>query len=365
MWSASALAAALTLVASYSSAQNLVIQKPTHPSAQFGQVHGSTSYKPGRLDGSTYNDELPDAHTLSETIVSTLSASNQHTTLLHLLQRSKCIPLLAHIGNATLFAPTDQAWIDYVDAHGPHTPEDPTYQGWLTAGGLEEWKMPEEEVLRVRIGEGGDEESERKKLDNQNWWLRQHLLYHMLNYTLSPEDLTDNITSDMVDGYKKDKKDGDERKLEVSMETTLLFPMLEEPPIPPTPPPGPPWLPRGGDGLLGGHGQRLRVLKGNKDDRGKVGVTHSGDEGVSIWDGSGWPPVDTNDTESFWPGSGKDKGDKGDDDDKHEEEKRRKKAEAGVIGSRWSRNGVVVGVEGVLEPPPSIRTSSSVQNPHD
>lgn len=60
---------------------------------------------------------------LSETIVSILSASKEHTILLHLLQRSKCIPMLAHIGNATLFAPTDKAWNDWADAHRPSGPE--------------------------------------------------------------------------------------------------------------------------------------------------------------------------------------------------------------------------------------------------
>ena len=74
--------------------------------------------------------------------------------------------------------------------------------------------MPEEEVLRVRIGEGGDEEGERKKLDNQNWWLRQHLLYHMLNYTLSPEDLTDNITAKVRNGSKRQRRRKDERGID-------------------------------------------------------------------------------------------------------------------------------------------------------
>ena len=71
------------------------------------------------------------------------------------------------------------------------------------------------------------------------------------------------------------------------------------------------------------------MLKGTKEDRGKIGVTHSGDEGVDIWDGSGWPPVTSNDTEAFWPGSGKDKDDKGDEDEKKRKERERTPKEGG------------------------------------
>ena len=281
----------------------------------------------------------------SNTIVSTLSQSANHTTLLHLLQRSKCIPLLAHIGNATLFAPTDQAWKAWEDDHRPE--HEVMYQGWLSSGGLEEWFVTEDQALSLRIQDGGDEDGERKKLDNQSFWLRQHLLYHMLNYTLPPSAFLEGIES--IDTTFRKKK---ETPLEVSIETTLLFPMLDAPKLPPTPPPGPPWLPRGGDGLLGGHGQRLRKTKGRKDERGRIGVDWLGGGGVGIWDGSGWAEPEGN---SSLPLLRKDKGPKGDDGGKGNQTDPSRR----FVGARWARNGIVVGIDGVLEPPPSIREHST------
>ena len=252
--------------------------------------------------------------TLSETIVSSLSSSSQHTTLIRLLQRSKCIPLLAHIGNATLFAPTDAAWEAWSNTHKPKDDGQNLYSGWLSSDGLQEWTMDENELLSLRIAHTGNEEEERRRLDNQQWALRQHLFYHMLNYTLSPSAF---IASDSIN---------------ITTETTLLYPSTEEPVHPPVPPPGPPWLPRGGDGLLGGHGQRLRVAKLGSDqggERGKVGLDFTGEGGVGVWDGSGWKQ-----------------------DDVKTLSKRDK-----VVGARWVRNGVLVGIDGVLDPPPSIGES--------
>ena len=185
--------------------------------------------------------------------------------------------------------------------------------------------MEEEEVVLERIASGGNEVDERARLNNQHWALRQHLLYHMLNYTLPPSAFTAGT------GVRN-----------VSTETTLLFPMVEEPEHPPIPEPGSPWLPRGGEGLLGGHGQRLRVARvGSKEGgpSGMVGVEWNGDGGVEIWDGKAWETV-------------------GNDTDRDRQV---------VRGARWVRNGVVVGVEGVLEMPPSIGESllSSVQQLND
>ena len=171
----------------------------------------------------------------------------------------------------------------------------------------------EETILSTRAAESSIE-VERRKLDNQNWALRQHLLYHMFNYTLTP-------TYFLAD-----------QSANITIETTLLFPLAQEPELPPTPPPGPPWLPRGGEGLLGGHGQRLRFAKAGSEQgeaRGKVGVDHNANGGAKIWDGSGWSEDSGKDTESS---AKKDK----------------------IVGARWTRNGVVVGIEGVLEPPPSL-----------
>ncbi len=172
--------------------------------------------------------------------------------------------------------------------------------------------LDEQELLRVRIEQGRGEEGERRRIDNQNWALRQHLLYHMLNYTLSPSAMI--ATADARN---------------VSVETTMLFPMAEEPEHPPIPEPGSPWLPRGGEGMLGGHGQRLRVARAGSDDgaeRGRIGIAWNGEKGVEVWDGSGWEP------------RGNESG----------------LGHKGMKGVRWVRNGVVVGVDGVLDMPPSI-----------
>lgn len=252
----------------------------------------------------------------SETIVSTLSSSTQHTTFLKLLQRSKCIPLLAHINSSTVFAPTDQAWTEWADTHRPEHGGMPSF-GWLGSAGLDPWTSNHEV------------EDESEDFDNQNWALRQHLLYHMFNYTLPADAFISN------DGPN------------ITTETTLLFPMTEEPERTPLPPPGPPWLPRGGDGLLSGHGQRIRLAKAGSEaggERGMIGVDWTGKNGVSVWDGSGWKKPG-NDTLSLKLKKGRRKGDQGGEHGG---------ADSEVTGMRWTRNGVVVGVDGVLEPPPSI-----------
>jgi hypothetical protein len=253
----------------------------------------------------------------SETIVSTLSASDQHTTFIRLLQRSKCIPLLAHINTSTVFAPTDKAWDEWVEKHRPED-DGLLVNGWLDSTGLEPW-----------LGDvNAMKEDESEAFDNQNWALRQHLLYHMLNYTLSPESLI------AGDGSN------------ITTETTLLFPMAEEPEHTPIPPPGPPWLPRGGEGLLSGHGQRLRIARGGSDvggETGRVGVDWTGKDGVSIWDGGGWKEDGNSSLVDVIGKAVKHKGDKGGTE-----------PEVQVKGARWVRNGVIIGVNGVLEPPPSI-----------
>jgi hypothetical protein len=259
--------------------------------------------------------------TFSETIVSALSASDQHTTFIKLLQRSKCIPLLAHINTSTVFAPTDQAWAEWAEKHRPNG-KDQLAHGWLSSSGLDPWIS----------NEAGDEEAEA--FDNQNWALRQHLLYHMLNYTLTPEALlAGNGTN-------------------ITTETTLLFPLAEEPEHTPLPPPGPPWLPRGGEGMLSGHGQRLRLARSGSEaggERGRVGVDWLGQEGIAIWDGSGWKESGNGTLTGL-----KNKGDKG---RKHPSGDGDNAPDVNVTGVRWVRNGVVIGVEGVLEPPPSIGES--------
>ena len=159
-------------------------------------------------------------------------------------------------------------------------------------------------------------------MDNQSWALRQHLLYHMLNYTLSPSSL-------VAGNHTRN----------ITIETTLLFPLAEAPSFPPIPEPGPPWLPRGGEGMLGGHGQRLRIGRGGGEGGGKPGTgggDWKGEGGVRVWDGKGWE-VPGNGT-SVQTGNGT-------------------STEKQVKGARWVRNGVVIGLDGVLDMPPSIGES--------
>ncbi|WVF65719.1 hypothetical protein IAT40_000450 [Kwoniella sp. CBS 6097] len=281
------------------------------------QVPSQSGYDP-------INISNEDISIQAETIVSTLSLSVNHTITLHLLQRAKCIPLLAHIGNATFFAPTDQAWTNWADKHRPLDFESRDEQmlasGWLGSGGLEDWLKDEAVVLQARVEQGADEEDERRMMDNQNWALRQHLLYHMLNYTLSPSAF---LASDASN---------------VTIQTTLLYPLAQEPELPPTPEPGPPWLPRGGEGLLHGYGQRLRIAAVGSNEggeTGKIGADWNGEGGASVWDGKGWE-AKGNHTEF----------DKGKDKDKDDTKT--------VKGMRWVRNGVVVGIEDVLDMPLSV-----------
>ncbi|KAK8843447.1 hypothetical protein IAR55_007104 [Kwoniella newhampshirensis] len=283
-----------------------------------------SSYDSKTISNQTVKD-LPvqgdDMSTNAETLVSALSSSSQHTIFIHLLQRSKSIPMLAHIGNATVFAPTDQAWTDWADRHHPDRSLDGEHNnlagGWLGHEGLDEWMRDEEDILRMRIAQSGmAEEEERRSLDNQNWALRQHLLYHILNYTLPPLSF---IVSSSSPSTRKN----------ISIQTTLLYPQAQEPIPPPTPEPGPPWLPRGGEGLLGGHGQRIRLAKGGSEEgrqRGKVGVDWEGNGGAVIWDGTGWEERGNGTLD----------------------------VENRIAGAKWVRNGVVVGIEAVLDMPVSI-----------
>ena len=270
MWTSSILIACL-LVASPSSSQQAPIHTPLQTPA-----------------------------TQAENLLSALSASTQHTTFIRLLQRSKCVPLLNHIPSATLFAPTDTAWRDWADTNRPSLQGTRTH-GWLGPAGLDEW-------LSDDVAE----------LDNENWALRQHMLYHMFNYTIRPGELRGNDS--------------------VTTHTTLLFPLAEAPKPEPIPEPGTPWLPRGGEGMLGGHGQRLRL--GAKKGTISLGVDWTGAGGVSVWDGAGWP-------------------NKGNRTGNGTELSSRKEP---IKSAKWVRNGVVIGLEGVLEPPLSIGPFSFVSH---
>ncbi|WVR09194.1 hypothetical protein IAU60_006256 [Kwoniella sp. DSM 27419] len=304
MWTPSLLIGVLIAARVSASQQLPFVAQPAH------HEPSSSSLSPAN---SLSSDDIS---TAAETIVSTLSASDQHMITLHLLQRAKCIPMLAHISASTVFAPTDQAWTQWADKHKPSVSSEALAYGWLGHDGLNEWMEEEEDVLQLRTAVSGDEEAERRSLDNQNWALRQLLLYHMLNYTLPPSAFLPNVSSN------------------ITVETTLLYPLAQEPELPPTPEPGPPWLPRGGEGLLHGRGQRLRIAAVGSPqggDSGKIGTDWAGDGGANVWDGSGWER----------------KGNK-------TEGRKEKDKKGAVKGMKWVRNGVVVGIDQVLDMPPSI-----------
>lgn len=255
----------------------------------------------------------------SETLMSTLSASSQHGTFIHLLQRSKLVPMLSRM-NGSIFAPTDDAWKKWDEDHRPE--DEPRAYGWLGTQGLDEWLVDEdtaEAALAKRIAMAGVDEAERirAEADNQNWALRQHMLYHILNYTLTEHDWAPRDTSNL------------------SIETTLLYPAGRAPTPSPIPEPGTPWTPGVGKGLLGSHGQRLRLaLPGSAEggEGGLVGFDHLWEGGAPVWDGAGWEDHKDPNNTHIMPLK-----------DKHKHP-----------GVRWVRNGVVIGLDGVLNPPKTL-----------
>lgn len=152
----------------------------------------------------------------TSTLVDALSADKDYESVLRLLQRARLIPTLNKLVNGTFFAPNNEA----------------VSKSELWSSAL---LLP----------------------DNRQDELRDHLLYHLLNYTISitPED-------DVVQVHK-----------------TLHFPRDLEPPPTDEPAPAPPWLPMPG-GSLGGEPQRLRLIarKGNR----WIGVDAEGLGGVKI-----------------------------------------------------------------------------------
>ncbi|KAG9028453.1 hypothetical protein FRB95_006485 [Tulasnella sp. JGI-2019a] len=164
--------------------------------------------------------------TTSTTIIDALSSDPDYVLLLRLIQRAKLVPTLNTLNGTTLLAPTNDA----IEWYRNHT----SSSFWSDA--LE------------------DEDIELK--DNVQQALRQHLFYHLLNYTLDaiPEGVT--------------------------VQETLHYPALSTEPPTKQPPPNEPWLPVPG-GLLGGEPQRLRTLLRKGDEKPPLfGVDHRGKSGA-------------------------------------------------------------------------------------
>lgn len=246
--------------------------------------------------------------------------------------------------NGTVFAPTNQAWRDWEKKHKPNQTDlldsdGERYLGWLGSSGLDEW-VDDSEPLPIA--------SEPWILDNQHFALRQHLLYHVLNYTITREEWLGKAPKD-----KNSTDAADDVPIRIpqniTVEETLLFPQEK---APKAPIPGGPWIPGDGNGLLGHQGQRLRVARPGSQiggERGLIGLNERGEDGVGVWDGSGWttePPDHHLDGDTEEGGDGEDKG-----GDKDKEKKGKDKYSS---GGRWGRNGGVIGLTGVLTPPPNM-----------
>ncbi|KAH7107188.1 FAS1 domain-containing protein [Auriculariales sp. MPI-PUGE-AT-0066] len=164
----------------------------------------------------------------SVTLVDVLASDPDYSQLVRLLQVARLIPTLNRLNGSTLFAPNNDA----INRYNNRKP----FSAFQAA---------------LNLGDG------QLLDDNTHEELRQHLFYHMLNYSL------DDLPSEPAP----------------HVQHTLYFPRkpVEEPS--PRPPPGPPWMPVPG-GSLGGQPQRLRLAQ--RDDLRWAGVDSSGAGGVEL-----------------------------------------------------------------------------------
>ena len=262
-------------------------------------LSGSTSQV--NLEAGSVTLNYPqERHTFSTTIIDLLSTSSHHDILLHLLQRCKLVPSVNLMQGLTLFAPTDDAWESWAKEkeHGP----------------VEADARLAEIILRQQT-----ENVDALLADNILFDTRQLLLFHMLNYTIPLEH------ANQLDGLNRHPTD---RWLarNVSTETTLLYPSRHHHPAGHLPPPHPPWSPEGGTGILGGHGQQMRLFFREDQRAGpsRVQVDLDGQGGAAVW--TGWAGNRTADRHR--PARG----------DKYR------------VGS----NGVLIGIDRVLSPPDGL-----------
>ncbi|EJD52232.1 hypothetical protein AURDEDRAFT_149666 [Auricularia subglabra TFB-10046 SS5] len=164
----------------------------------------------------------------STTLVDVLVADPNYSKLVRLLQVARLVPTLNRLDGSTLFAPTNDA----IDRYNNR-------KDALWASAL----------------------SDASSLDdNAHEALRQHLFYHLLNYTLKDDELPKEARPDV--------------------HQTLYFPRKPAEPPSRTPPPYPPWMPLPG-GSLGGAPQRLRLSARDENTRW-AGVDSSGAGGVEV-----------------------------------------------------------------------------------
>lgn len=173
-------------------------------------------------------------------LVDQLNSDPDFTQLLRLLQRARLIPTLNRLVDATVFAPTNDAIERYRNSSLSHN--------------ARLWDISSFNHVS-ELDAGGD-----LAPDNVQYQLRQHLLYHLLNYSLPimPPDFPHH------------------RPLVLD---TLNFPDVSLPPPTDEPAPAPPWLPLPG-GSLNKAPQRLRVA--SRDASAWVGVDFAGHGGAQV-----------------------------------------------------------------------------------
>jgi len=169
----------------------------------------------------------------SVNLVDRLSLDSDFTLLLRLLQRARLIPTLNRVEDATLFAPTNAAIERYRNS---------------TSSAARLWSLTHTDA------------DISKPPDNVQYELRQHLLYHVLNYSLPiiPPDFPN------------------QRPIALD---TLHYPDVAYSPPTDQPAPAPPWLPEPG-GSLNSAPQRLRIA--SRGSAAWVGVDSTGSGGAQV-----------------------------------------------------------------------------------
>lgn len=162
----------------------------------------------------------------SITLVDVLSADGDFSVLIRLLQRSRMIPTLNKLHNATIFAPTDEAFQSTADA----------------------------EMLELLRDLDCVEEANAVLPDNLQYRLRERLFYHMLNYRIDLNNTQEHT------------------QLE-----TLLYPTTHEE----HGRPGHPYPSDPANTLLGGEGQKV-VLKVENASHMLLGVDEAGNGGAPV-----------------------------------------------------------------------------------
>lgn len=191
--------------------------------ASSAQVHFDAPARTAAVSDSARAPLDAPARTTSITLVDKLSNDSDYTSLLRLLQRAKLIPTLNRLNGSTFFAPTN-------DAIEKHKASNSLWHAALS--------------------------DDSPLLDNVHQQLRQELLYHLLNYSISlPKEQSILVTH------------------------TLHFPHERTEPPTHEPPGQPPWMPQPG-GTLGGEPQRLRVTA--RDAAVYVGVDTFGKGGAKL-----------------------------------------------------------------------------------